>query len=379
MEFLKRAILERFKKKMVPDKVLVLTGPRRVGKTIFLEQIMKSVKEPFLLLNGEDVTTTELLEKRSVANYKRVLGKNKLLIIDEAQQVPEIGRILKLMVDEIKGIKIIISGSSAFDLQNKTGEPLTGRKINFNLFPLAQMEFSEIENFVQTKENLEERLIFGSYPELLQYTTTEEKAEYLKEIVNSYLLKDILLFENLKSSVKILNLLRLIAFQPGSEVSMEELGRQLGISKNTVERYLDLLSKVFVIYRLPGFSRNLGNEVTKSSKWFFYDNGIRNTLIANLNPLNLRIDAGVLWENYILSERIKFQHYSGHLVNNYFWRTYQQQEIDLIEEKSGKISAFELKWNAAKKTKVPSAWKNAYPKSSYEVINPENYLDWIGG
>jgi uncharacterized protein len=378
MDSLDRGVFTRIIKKLIPNKVIVIIGPRRVGKTVLIKQILEKAEEPYILLNGEDITTIELLQKRSTAHYKRILGEVKLLAIDEAQQIPEIGKILKLMIDEIKGLKIIVSGSSAFDLENRTGEPLTGRKTTFHLFPLAQMEFAKIENLIQTKENLEDRLIFGSYPEIIQYTSSEEKTEYLKEIVNSYLLKDILLFENLRSSIKILNLLKQVAFQVGSEVSMDELGKKVGISKNTVERYLDLLSKVFVIYRLPGFSRNLRSEVTKSSKWYFYDNGIRNALIANLNPLNLRDDIGKLWENYLLSERIKHQHYSGMLVNNYFWRTYQQQEIDLIEEKGGKLYASEFKWNPKAKSKIPSAWKAAYPDATYEVIDTDNYLDWIG-
>lgn len=233
------------------------------------------------------MTTTEILKLRTVENYKRLMGKYKVLIIDEAQKIQDIGQILKLMVDTIEGIKIIASGSSVFDLANQLGEPLTGRKVTFNLFPLAQMEYSEEENLLQTKSLLEERLIYGSYPELLKYDSYEEKAAYLNELVNSYLLKDILEHDGIKNSSKMINLLRLIAFQIGKEVSLEELGRQLGMSRSSVERYLDLLSKVFVIYKVSGFSRNLRKEITKTSRWYFYDNGIRNTLIANFNPIAL--------------------------------------------------------------------------------------------
>lgn len=377
MNYLKRAIFEKFLKKLVANKVLVLLGARRIGKTVFIGQIIKKLEDPYLLLNGEDVTTTDVLKKRSIENYKRLLGNKKILVIDEAQKIPEIGKILKLIVDEIKGIKIMVTGSSTFDLNDKLGEPLTGRKITFNMYPLAQMEFSKTENLIQTKDNLEERLIFGTYPELIRYQTKEEKTEYLKEIVNSYLLKDILAFENIRNSSKLLDLLRLLAFQVGKEVSYQELGTQLSMSKNTVERYLDLLSKVFIIYKLQGFSRNLRKEITKSSKWYFYDNGIRNTLIANHNPLNLRSDTGELWENYLLSERIKYQSYTGMLVNNYFWRTYEQQEIDWIEDRGGKLHAYEVKWNSNKKIKPPASWKEAYPKAGFEVITPNNYLDWI--
>ncbi len=377
MDYIKRAIFEKFLQKLKANKVLVLLGARRIGKTIFIGQIIEQLNEPYLLLNGEDATTAEVLQKRTIENYKRLLGTKKILVIDEAQKIPEIGKILKLIVDEIKGIKIIVTGSSMFDLNDKLGEPLTGRKITFNMYPLAQIEFASRENLIQTKDNLEERLIFGSYPELIHYETTEEKTEYLKEIVNSYLLKDILVYDNIRNSSKLLDLLRLLAFQIGKEVSLQELGTQLSMSKNTVERYLDLLSKVFIIYKLQGFSRNLRKEITKSSKWYFYDLGIRNTLIANHNPISLRNDIGELWENYLLSERIKYQSYSGMLVNNYFWRTYEQQEIDWIEDKGGELYAFELKWNSEKKVKPPTAWQEAYPKASFEVITKDNYLDWI--
>jgi len=239
------------------------------------------------------------------------------------------------------------------------------------------MEYSEEENVIQTKSLLEERLLYGSYPELIKYESNEEKAGYLKELVSSYLLKDILEHDGIKSSSKMISLLRLIAFQIGKEVSLDELGKQLGISRNTVEKYLDLLEKVFVIYKVSGFSRNLRKEITKTSRWFFYDNGIRNTLIANFNPIALRNDIGELWENYLLSERIKFQHYTGMIANNYFWRTYNQQEIDWIEERDGNLFAYEIKWGENKKVKVPTAWKESYPESKYLVITQDNYLDFI--
>ena len=377
MKYIERAISDRFLKSMIPNKVLVLLGPRRVGKTSFLKHLTTTIKEPILQLNGEDNATVEVLKQRTVENYKRLMGKNVILIIDEAQKIPNIGLILKLIVDEIDGIKVIVTGSSMFDLTNQLGEPLTGRKITFQLYPIAQMEYQKAENLVQTKSNLEERLIYGSYPELLQYSSNEEKTAYLRELVSSYLLKDILEHDGIRNSGKMIDLLRLIAFQIGKEVSLDELAKQLGISRNTVERYLDLLSKVFVIYKLQGFSRNLRKEVTKSSKWYFYDNGIRNALIANFNSVNLRNDIGELWENYLLSERIKYQQYMGMVVNNYFWRTYQQQEIDWIEERGGELYAYELKWKTDKKVKIPSAWKEAYPDSKFEVMSSEDYLDWI--
>ena len=376
--FIDRAFRKAVLQKLQANKVIVLLGARRVGKTIFLKDLVDNhLNEEHLLLNGEDISTMAVLTERTIENYKRLLGNKKLLIIDEAQKIPEIGLILKLMVDNINGIKIIATGSSVFDMVNKLGEPLTGRKHTFHLFPFAQMEYSTYEDLTQTRARLEERLIYGCYPELLQLSGNDEKANYLKEIVNAYLLKDILEIDGVRNSNKMLNLLRLISFQIGKQVSLDELGKQLGLSRNTVERYLDLLSKVFVIFKVSGFSRNLRNEVSKTNRWYFYDNGIRNVLIANFNALTLRNDKGELWENYLLSERIKFQHYTGMIVNNYFWRTYQQQEIDWVEERGGKLYAYEIKWSSHKKIKVPVTWARAYPDSIFEAITPENYLPWI--
>jgi predicted AAA+ superfamily ATPase len=380
MNTIKRSIEECLKASLIPNKVIVLVGARRIGKTSLVKKIVAELKEEKVLqLNGEDMATAEVLKQRTVENYKRLLGNYTVLVIDEAQKIEDIGSILKLMVDEIPDIKILVTGSSMFDLTNKLGEPLTGRKRTFELFPLAQMEYQQYENLVQTKSNLEERLIYGCYPELLQYTNNKDKEGYLKQLVNDYLLKDILAFEGVRNASKMLDLLKLIAFQVGKEVSLDELGRQLGMSKNTVEKYLDLLTKVFVIYKVQGFSRNLRSEIVKSNKWYFYDNGIRNVLIANFSPLTLRADVGELWENYCLAERLKFQHYTDLTVNSYFWRTYQQQEIDWVEERDGNLFAYELKWNADTKVKVPSAWRTAYPEASFEVIHPGNYLDWITG
>ena len=376
--FIQRSIEESIIKKLQPNKVVVLLGARRVGKTLLLHHLIEhSIHEPFLFFNGEDMAVQALLAQRTAENYKRLLGDKKLLIVDEAQKVEGIGQILKFMIDSIEGLKVIATGSSVFDLANKLGEPLTGRKSTFKLFPLAQMEYSANENIVQTRARLEERLIYGCYPELVHLPSNEEKASYLNEMVEAYLLKDILEFDGIRNSDKMFDLLRLIAFQIGKEVSMDELGRQLALSRNTVEKYLDLLSKVFVIYKLSGFSRNLRSEISKTNRWYFYDNGIRNALIRNFNPLSIRNDAGELWENYVLAERIKYQHYTDLHVGNFFWRTYEQQEIDWIEESGGKLRAYEVKWSPAKIVRVPTAWAKAYPGSSFQVIHPDNYLEWI--
>lgn len=376
--YFKRAVFDNFNKKVLPNKVLILLGARRVGKTELIKNYLKTIPaETYLQLNGEDINDANLLQQRSVANYKRLLANIDLLVIDEAQTIPEIGLILKLIVDSIEGIKIIATGSSVFDLNNNLGEPLVGRKNTMYLFPLAQMEFSTQENYKQTTENLEERLLFGGYPELVHYEDWEEKKEYLYEIINSYLLKDILVFEGIKQADKIYNLLRLIAYQVGKEVSLQELGNQLQMSKNTVNTYLDLLSKVFIVFKVEGFSRNLRKEIVKSSRWYFYDNGIRNGLINNFNRLENRTDVGDLWENYLAVERIKKQNYQKITTNNYFWRTYDQQELDWLEERGNELAGFEFKWNENKKSKIPTAFGKAYPDATFEVINKQNYLDFI--
>jgi predicted AAA+ superfamily ATPase len=377
MNYYKRAVLADFHSKLKPNKVLILLGARRVGKTQLIKKYLEKSDEKVLQLNGEDINDARLLEERSVANYSKLLQDVSILVIDEAQNIPEIGLILKLIVDAIDGIKVIATGSSMFDLANKLGEPLVGRKNTIYLFPLSQIEFSQFENYKQTTENLETRLLYGGYPELTHYESWDEKKEYLKEIVNSYLLKDILVFDGIKNSDKIYDLLRLIAFQIGNEVSLQELGNQLQMSKNTVERYLDLLSKVFILFKIEGFSKNLRKEITKSSRWYFFDNGIRNAIINNFNTLNNRTDVGDLWENYLASERMKKQHYQKKDKQNYFWRTYDQQELDWLETEAETINAFEFKWNENKKSKVPIAFSKAYPDATFEVINKQNYLEFI--
>ncbi|HRO48139.1 ATP-binding protein [Agriterribacter sp.] len=376
-EVLTRAIESRLKSLIGKNKVLLILGTRRVGKTVLINKIVKEYNKQVVMLNGEDLNTQEILQQRTAANYKRIAGDAQLLVIDEAQAIPETGKVLKLMIDSLPDLTIIATGSSSFDLLNKAGEPLTGRKIQFQLYPIAQMELESGENFVETRQHLEERLVFGSYPEIIQLPSYREKEEYLQELVQSYLLKDILAFEGIRQSNKIMKLLRLIAFQTGSEVSYNELGNQLGISKNTVESYLDLLSKVFLIYRLPAYSTNQRKEISKGSKWYFADNGIRNAIASDLRLLNLRQDTGSLWENYLLSERIKRNSYLHEHVQYFFWRNYDQQEVDLIELKQGKLHAWEFKYNNNKKVKIPAAFSAAYPEALFECITKDNYLDWI--
>lgn len=380
MAIINRAIFDDFKSHIKPGKVLILLGARRVGKSHLLKRIISELDpSELLLLNGEDQTTIDRMAVRSVENFRLLLGNAKFLFIDEAQNIPDIGTKLKLLVDEIPNVSVIVTGSSMFELANKLGEPLVGRSHIIQLFPLAQLEYQPSENIIETEAKLEQRLIFGSYPELIHLPDIEEKKDYLEGLVNSYLLKDILAYEGIKKADKIIDLLRLVAFQIGHEVSIDELSVNLkGISRNTIESYLDLLSKVFVIYPVKGFSRNLRKEISKSNRWYFYDNGIRNALIRNYNPLTLRNDIGQLWGNYLMAERMKINSYLKRRVNTYYWRTYDQQEIDLIEESGTDLAAFEFKSNK-NKIKIPTAWKKNYQDASFEVIHKDNYLHFVLG
>ena len=362
--------------RMQPNKVMLLFGARRVGKTVLMKQLVDEFDGQKMVLNGEDYDTQAMLAEQTVANYRNLFGNIELLAIDEAQNIPNIGNKLKLIVDEIPGIRVIASGSSSFDLKNSAGEPLVGRSTQFLLTPFSQRELSQTENALQTRQNLESRLVYGSYPTVALMDDNQQRKEYLRDIVDAYLLKDILSVDGIKNTAKMRDLLRLVAFQTGAEVSLDELGKQLSISKNTVARYLDLLSKVYVLFKVGGFSRNLRKEVAKSAKWYFYDNGIRNAVINNFSPLSLRQDGGRLWENYIVSERMKRNLNERRYNEFYFWRTYDQQEIDLVETDETDIQAFEIK-KGEKNPPCPKAFSDAYPNAQYNVIRKDNYLDFI--
>jgi predicted AAA+ superfamily ATPase len=376
MSNITRDLQQKIENSLKPNKVILIFGARRVGKTVLMNQVVKNFKGKVLSMNGEDYDTLNLLANRSISNYRNLLDGIGLLTIDEAQHIPDIGTKLKLMVDEIQGIKIIVSGSSSFDLFNKSGESLVGRSVPFHLTAFSQNEISQTENRLQTQQNLENRLIYGSYPDVVLMNGAEERKEYLKNMVDAYLLKDILMVDGIKNASKMKELLRLIALQTGSEASYEELGQKLGMSKNTVEKYLDLLSKTFIIYRLGAFSRNLRKEVSKAGKWYFYDNGIRNALTGVYSSLAVRQDIGALWENYLIAERIKKNLNENSGKTFYFWRTYDGQEIDLIEVSGDNITTSEFKWGD-KIPKIPTAFSQHYPQASYQVVNRNNYLDFI--
>ena len=378
MNSIKRILQDEIEHRMRPQKVMLLFGARRVGKTVLLKQIVDNHQGKALLLNGESMDVVRLLSDRSVGNYKRLFSGVSLLAVDEAQHIPDIGMKLKLIVDELPELAVIATGSSSFDLQNHAGEPLVGRSTQFMLTPFSAEELASSETLFDTLAETDHRLVYGCYPELYGLQSESEQKEYLTDIVDAYLLRDILAFDGLKHAQKLYDLLRLIAWQVGSEVSVDELGRQLSLSRNTVERYLDLLQKVFVLYRVGGFSRNLRKEVSKSSKWYFHDTGIRNAVLRDFRPFTDRPEheRGALWENYIVSERMKrnFNHRLG--MSFFFWRTYDRQEIDLIEDDGQRLSAFEIK-AGTKTPKPPKPFVSAYPDASYNVINRDTFTDFI--
>jgi len=364
--------------RLKPQKVLLLFGARRVGKTILVEQIMQNFKGKSLMLNGESMDTTRLLENRTTANYRQLFSGIDLLCIDEAQHIPDIGMKLKLMIDEVPGLRVIATGSSSFDLQNIAGEPLVGRSTQFLLTPFSIRELVDATSRIAFMQQMKHHIVYGHYPELESIENEKLKQEYLNDLVDAYLLRDILAFDGLKHAQKMHDLLRLIAFQTGSEVSIDELGGQLSLSRNTVDRYLDLLQKSFVLFRIGGFSRNLRKEVSKSSKWYFYDTGIRNAVIRDYRPYHLRPDTerGALWENYFICDRLKQSHNKRLGTNFYFWRTYDQQEIDLIEEQNGSLVGIEMK-SGRKTPSAPKAFAKAYPDSQFQVLNADNYMDFV--
>lgn len=373
---LKREIYEPIIQRLFQGKAIILTGPRQVGKTTFLRQIKTGYNQgPVLLLDCDEPDVRISLENVTSTELKTLAGKHKLILIDEAQRVNNIGLTLKLITDNLTEVQVIATGSSSFDLRNKLKEPLTGRKFEFHLYPFSSAELIRHASITDERRLLENRLIYGHYPDVVKHSS--DAVTILRELTNSYLFKDILAYRGLRRPDELTRLLTALALQVGQEVSYNELGQTLGIDKETVERYLDLLEKVFVIFRLNSFSRNLRTELKKSKKVYFYDNGVRNAIINNYAPLTLRNDVGSLWENFFISERKKYLDYQGIYANTYFWRTHSQQEIDYIEERDGILHAFELKWKSNKRSKMPASFATAYPDHIFDVITPANYLDFL--
>ncbi len=357
-------------------KVFVLMGPRRVGKTELIKRLISRFDGKVFSGTGDNLDLREVLSSQRLQRINSTLGSYDLIFIDEAQRIPDIGYSIKLLIDGSPDKTIVLTGSSSFELAGQLGEPLTGRQKQKRLFPLSVVELYEQFGGMRLLEILNDLLIFGSYPEVLNQDTEIDKTEYLHSLRDSFLLKDIFELESLKYSAKLFDLLKLLAFQIGHEVSLNELANSLGMAKQSVERYISLLEKAFVVKRLGGFSRNLRNEITKSSRYYFLDNGVRNAIINNFNPIESRNDIGMLWENFMVMERLKKQEYQRLFSNNYFWRTYDQKEIDLIEERGGKLYAFEFKFGN-KKVKAPKQWLNAYPDSKFKIVTPDNFLEFL--
>ena len=362
--------------KLFSGKAIIILGPRQVGKSTLLEIIKTKTKKKILYLNCDDNDTKKALTEVTVNKLKRIIGNHEIVMIDEAQRVRNIGLALKLITDQLKEIQLIVTGSSSLDLANLVNEPLTGRKFEYQLFPFSAKELADHYGFLEESRNLETRLIYGNYPDVVQNSGNE--TEILKNLTSSYLFKDVFIYQDIRKPEFIEHLLEALALQVASEVSFNELAQLLKTDPHTIQRYISLLEKAFIIYRIRSFSRNLRNELKKSRKIYFFDNGIRNAILGNFSQLSSRTDAGVLWENYFISERMKYLHYNKIYANRYFWRTSQQQEIDYIEEYDGRLTAYEIKWNPGKRIKFPKTFSNAYANSECIVINSENFWDYLG-
>ncbi len=376
---IQRLLLSDIQKSILPGKVLVLYGPRQVGKTTLAKDLLQSLPQRTRFINADELLYREALASQNLKMLNEVLGDAEFLVIDEAQRVPEIGLNLKILIDNNPHVTILATGSASFDLANKINEPLTGRKLTFTLYPFGYPELTSSLGALETRSQLERWLVWGAYPVIATTDDPVLRERLLGELVGSYLYRDLLELEGVRRPEKIVDLLRLLAFQIGNEISVAELGTNLGLNRETAERYLDLLEKVFVIFRVGGFSRNLRKEITKNSRYYFYDNGVRNSLIQNLNPFSLRNDAGQLWENFLMVERRKTNQLARRSVNAYFWRTYDQKEIDYIEEHAGRLGAYEFKWGSKSEIKKSTrqTFLDAYPNAQVDTITQENFEDFL--
>ena len=369
---IKRALFQKLNEKFNKGKAIVLLGPRQVGKTTLINTCLEG--QDFLFLNGDDPEIRNLLENTGISKLRLIIGKNTLIFIDEAQRIKDIGLIAKMIIDQFKEVQLIVSGSSALEINQSTQEPLTGRKFEYQLFPISWEEFENHVGYLEANTQLEERLIYGMYPDVLN--NRSEAGEILKQLTTSYLYKDVLSITGIKKPELLDKLLKALALQIGSEVSYNELANLLQIDKTTVSKYIDLLEKAYIVFRLNSYSSNQRNEIKNNRKIYFYDNGIRNIIINNLNPLELRTDKGALWENFLISERIKLQQYNQLYTNNYFWRTVQKQEIDFVEETNGQVTAYEFKWNSKGKAKIPAVFLNQY-NAIGKIIDKENFREFV--
>ena len=371
-----RLLKSKLLKHIDDPKALIILGPRQCGKTTLINDLAKEFEAKYAYWNGDDFQLRASLANASIPALKNLTAGYRYILIDEAQRIENIGLCIKMIVDNIPEVKVIATGSSAFELANRINEPMTGRKWEFMLFPFSFKEMALHNGYLQEKSLIEHRLIYGYYPEVV--TNPGNEIKILKQLADSYLYKDILIWERVLKPEKLEKLLQALAFQVGNEVSYHELGQVAGLDNQTVERYINLLEKAFIVFRLPSLSRNLRNELKKSRKIFFYDNGLRNAVINAFNPMSLRNDAGELWENFMVSERLKHINAIDHYCNRFFWRTTAQQEIDYIEDKDGKLNAFEFKWNPKTKATIPKTFSKAYPSSEISVITPSNFEEFLG-
>jgi len=370
-----RDLLQIIQERLFQQKVIIVTGPRQSGKTTLIKMLLEKINEPYSWFNGDEPNTPQLLSNITTVELQNLIGKNRILVIDEAQRIPRIGLTLKLIIDNTPDTQIIATGSSSFDLLNEVNEPLTGRKYEYTLFPVSFSELSNQNGILKEKEMLNHRLVFGSYPEVIN--RPNDAIDTLKWLSDSYLYKDIFRLGTIKKPDLLVKILQSLSYQLGNEVSYNELAQTVDSDPKTVEKYIELLEKTFVIFRLPALSRNLRNEIRKSKKIYFFDNGIRNAIINNFNPLNIRQDVGNLWENYMISERLKISEYRRIHSNRFFWRTKQQQEIDYIEEREGKMWTFEFKYSTKKQPKLSKTFQKAYPNFNFSVVNPDNYAEFL--
>lgn len=372
---IKRKLEEVIANQLFKGKAIILVGPRQVGKTTLLREFIRRSDKQVLSLNCDEPEAQTMLTNTNVAKLQTIIGNNELVVIDEAQKVDNIGLTLKLIVDNMPDVQVIATGSSVFELRNSLNEPLTGRKFEYQMYPVSSGEIIDTYGLVEERRTLENRLIYGSYPDIIMHP--EEARRYLTELTQSYLYKDILSLDSLRKPRLLDKLLQALAFQVGSEVSTNELARTLQTDGKTIDKYIDLLEKSYVIFRLGGLSRNLRTELKRAKKIYFYDNGVRNAIIQQFAPVNLRNDMGVLWENFFIAERMKRNHYYGLYCNRYFWRTTLQQEIDLVEESDGEMTAFEMKWNPAKKVLFSKSFTEAYNVKETITVTPDNYLEYL--
>lgn len=374
---LKREIEDTIISKLqTSDKGIVIYGPRQVGKTTLVNTIISKLKPKTLVINGDQSRYIDVISSRDLEKLTHLVEGFDLLFIDEAQRIPEIGINVKIILDNIQKLKVVVTGSASLDLASKISEPLTGRIWTYHLYPISFLELNKLYNRIELDAMLEDRLLYGSYPELFSIKGNTVRQEYLTTLTDAYLYKDFLDLGDMRNASKIRDLLKLLAFQVGSPVSLSELGASLGMSKETVDRYIFFLEKSYVLFRLSGFSRNLRKEVVKMDKIFFYDLGVRNILIDAMKPLKDRNDVGQLWENFLIVERLKLLEYTQQYSSPYYWRLYTGAELDYVEESGGALHGYEFKWGN-KTAKAPATWTTTYPTSSFEAMNQENYLDFI--